>query len=79
MMGKRGTNRLRDFINKTLHEKGPMTTGGLLDAYNQHSRHGSSMNIIGNVLHSEAVQVGFIEKEGHVRIRMAVWGLKEEA
>lgn len=78
-MGKRGTMRLRSFIVALLEENGPMTTGEILDAYNQKNRHGSSMNIIGNVLHSEAVQVGFIEKEGRIRIRMAVWGPKGEA
>ena len=78
-MGKRGTMRLRAFIVKLLEENGPMTTGEILDAYNTHNRHGSTMSIIGNVLPTEAVQVGYIEKEGHVRIRMAVWGLKEEA
>jgi len=74
-----GTMRLRAFIVKLLEERGPMTTGEILDAYNTHNRHGSTMNIIGNVLPTEAVQVGYIEKEGHVRIRMAVWGPKEEA
>jgi hypothetical protein len=78
-MGKRGTMRLRAFIVKLLEERGTMTTGEILDAYNTHNRHGSTMNIIGNVLPTEAVRVGFIEKEGHVRIRMAVWGPKGEA
>lgn len=78
-MANRGTMRLRAFIVRLLKDRGPMTTGEILDAYNTHNRHGSTMNIIGNVLPTEAVQVGYIEKEGHVRIRMAVWGPKEEA
>lgn len=71
--------RLRAFIVKILEEKGPMTTGEILDAYNTQNRHGSTMSIIGNVLPTEAVQIDYIEKEGNVRIRMAVWGPKEEA
>jgi hypothetical protein len=74
-----GTMRLRAFIVKLLEENGPMTTGEILDAYNTHNRHGSTMHIIGNVLPKEAIQVGFIEKEGRARIRNAVWGPKGEA
>ncbi len=78
-MANRGTMRIRAFIVKLLQENGPMTTGEILDAYNTHNRHGSTMNTIGNILHTEAVRVDFIEKENHVRIRMAVWGPKGEA
>lgn len=74
-----GTMRLRAFIVKILEENGPMTTGEILDAYNTHNRHGSTMHIIGNVLPKEAVKVGYIEKEGWARIRNVVWGPKGEA
>lgn len=78
-MRARGTMRLRKFIDDLLEQQGPMTTGEILDAYNQHNRHGTTMHILGNVLSKQADKVGFIEKHGRARVRNVLWGPKGEA
>ena len=75
-MGKASTKRLTLFVNKILEEKGPLTTGEILDAYNKHSSWGTNMNILGNVLSREAVRIGYIGHLDGVRIRNAIWHLK---
>jgi hypothetical protein len=75
-MGKAGTKQLRSFIVKVLEENGPMTTGEILEAYNEKYVWGTNMNILGNVLPKEAIRVGYINKQGNDRIRNAVWGSK---
>lgn len=71
--------RLRKFIIELLEEKGAMTTGEILDAYNTHSRNGTQMQALGNLLGKDPifVQVDYIEKIGRARIRNAVWDIKE--
>jgi hypothetical protein len=73
------TMRLRKFVNEILDENGPMTTGEILDAYNQHSKFGTTMQQLGNVLSKcpEFIQVDFIETIGRARVRNAVWDMKE--
>jgi len=73
------TMRLRKFVNEILEENGPMTTGEILDAFNEHSKFGTTMQGLGNVLSKcpEFVQVGFIGTIGRSRVRNAVWNMTE--
>jgi len=68
--------RLKKFIIELIEQKGPMTTGEILDAFNRHSRNGTQMQSLGNLLGKDPifVQVDYI---GHSRIRNAVWNLEE--
>lgn len=72
------TMRLRNFIIETLESNGPMTTGEILFAFNQKYRHGTNMNIIGNVLPCVAQRVGFYNETTGRRTRWALWGPKGE-
>ena len=73
------TMRLRKFVNEILHENGPMTTGEILHAYNEHSKFGTTMQSLGNVLSKcpEFVQVDYIGTIGRSRVRNAVWDRME--
>ena len=77
-MKARKTMRLRNFIKKLLQNNEEMTTGEILDAYNQSCKYGTTMHILGNVLAQEAQKVGYIESIGRSRVRNAVWSLKED-
>lgn len=77
-MKARKTMRLRKFINDLLKNNGEMTTGEILDAYNQSCKYGTTMHILGNVLSQEAQRVGYIESIGRTRVRNALWSSKEE-
>ena len=74
----RGTMRLRQFIKTLLENNDEMTTGEILDAYNQSCKYGTTMHILSNVLPKEAKRVGFIESIGRSRVRNAVWSSKED-
>ena len=77
-MKARKTMRLRNFIKNLLENNEEMTTGEILDAYNQSCKYGTTMHILGNVLAQEAKRVGYIETIGRSRIRNAVWSSKED-
>jgi hypothetical protein len=77
-MRARGTMRLRKFVKDLLEKNEEMTTGEILDAYNQSSKYGTTMHILGNVLNQEATKVGYIESIGRSRVRNALWSSKGE-
>lgn len=74
------TQRLRQYLKKYLSEQEPQTTGQLLARYNKDTRHGSTMNQIGNILghdpsffSDEIIEVW----DDGVRTRQSAWYLIE--
>ena len=75
------TQTLRKYLKRYLSQHEPQTTGNLYDQFNADSRHGVTMNALGNVLAKDPsfFRDGMLEEttaEGE-RIRHALWYLAE--
>lgn len=75
------TQRIREKIVSYMAEEGEVTTADILEYVNKNSRHGTTMNQLGNILAKSKmfVKVDFIDETvfNH-RNRVCTWKLRDE-
>lgn len=80
-MNMAGTQRIREKIVSYMREKGEGTTADILEYVNENSRHGTTMNQLGNILAKSKVfvKVDYIDETVFEhRNRVCTWKLRDE-